>query len=172
MIETERLILRHWTLDDVPSIVAIYGDPETMRLFADGTTFSPQELAASLEHVMKEYAHAGLGNCAVVEKSSRAVIGHCGVHRQSNSDDGEADWLIARDRWGRGYATEAAVAVMRGAFNAQNLPSISAVAHRDNVASIAVMRKLRMSFVSECERYGFPSVLYRISREDFAAGSA
>ncbi len=168
MIETERLILRQWTLEDVPSIVSIYGDSETMRLFGRGITFSPQELVESLKQVISEYVDAGLGNQAVVEKGSLAVVGHCGVHRGSGTADAEADWLIARDRWGRGYATEAAAAVMRRAFDAQNLPAISGVARRENVASIAVMRKLGMSLVSECERHGFPSVVHRVTREDFA----
>ncbi|HEV3091964.1 MAG TPA: GNAT family N-acetyltransferase [Candidatus Cybelea sp.] len=168
MIETQRLIMRHWTLDDVPSIVSIYGDPETMKLFGRGVTFSPQELSDSLEHVMAEYAYAGLGNHAVVERGSLAVIGHCGVHRGSETDGAEADWLIARDRWGRGYATEAASAMMKGAFEAHHLPTICGVAHHENVASIAVMRKLGMSFVRRTERDGFPSVVYRVTREDFA----
>lgn len=167
MIETERLILRHWSIEDVPSIVGIYGDPETMKWFARGVTFSAQELSESLKQVMEEYAYAGLGNHAVVEKATLAVIGHCGVHRGSDDKEAEADWLIARDRWGRGYATEAAVAVISRAFKEANPPSICAVAHRENLASIGVMRKLRMAFAGECERYGFPSVIYRVAREDF-----
>ena len=166
MIETQRLLLRPWTLADVPSIVGIYGDAETMRLFGRGVTFSAQELAESLEHVIAEYVDAGLGNHAVVEKASLSVVGHCGVHRGSGTDEAEADWLIARDRWGLGYATEAAVAVIKGAFSAQNLPAISGVARKENLASIAVMRKLGMSFAGQCERHGFASVVFRVTRED------
>lgn len=171
MIETRRLILRHWTVEDVPSIVGIYGDPETMKWFGSGATFSPQELTESLRHVIEEYAYAGLGNHAVVEKETLAVIGHCGVHRGSDANDAEADWLIARDRWGRGYATEAAITLIGRAFKDQNLPSVAGVAHRENLASIDVMRKLGMSYAGECERHGFPSVIYRVAREDFAVGS-
>lgn len=162
-------MLRHWTLEDVPSMVSIYGDPETMKWFASGVTFSSQELAESLGPVIQEYAYAGFGNHAVIEKDSLAIIGHCGVHRGKDGREPEADWLIARDRWGRGYATEAALAVITRAFKEQNLPSVSAVAHRENQASIAVMRKLGMSFGGECERYGFPSVVYRVAREDFVS---
>lgn len=168
MIETQRLILRHWTLEDVPSIVRIYGDPQTMRLFGRGVTFSPQQLTESLERVVAEYVDAGLGNHAAVEKGSLTIVGHCGVHRGSDTEGAEADWLIARNRWGRGYATEAAVTVVKRAFDAQNLPAISGVARRENLASIAVMRKVGMSFAGQCERQGFPSVVYRLTREDFA----
>ena len=167
LIETERLILRHWSVEDVPSIVGIYGDPETMKWFGRGVTFSPQELTESLKHVMEEYAYPNMGNHAVVEKESLAVIGHCGVHRGSHGKEAEADWLIARDRWGRGYATEAALALITRAFKKGNLPSICAIAHRENLASIEVMRKLRMTFAGECDRDGFPSLIYRVAREDF-----
>jgi [ribosomal protein S5]-alanine N-acetyltransferase len=167
MIETERLILRHWSIEDVPWVAGIYGDPETMKWFGSGVTFSPEQLTESLKHVIEEYAYAGLGNHAVVEKESLAVIGHCGVHRGSDGKEGEADWLIARDRWSRGYATEAAVAVISQAFREANLPGICAVARRENLASIEVMRKLRMSFAGECDRDGSACVIYRVAREDF-----
>lgn len=171
MIETQRLILRQWTLADIPSIVSIYGDPETMRLFGRGVTFSRQELTDSLEHVIAEYVDEGLGNHAVIEKQSLAIVGHCGVHRGSDTNDAEADWLIARHRWGLGYATEAATAVLERAFDAQNLPAISGVARRENLASIAVMRKVGMTFAGQCERHGFDSVVYRVTREVWTTSS-
>lgn len=169
MIETERLVLRHWSIEDVPSIAGIYGDPETMKWFARGVTFSPQELTESLKHVIEEYAYAGFGNHAVIEKASLAIIGHCGVHRGADTKEAEADWLMARDRWGLGYATEAASAVISRAFKEANARSICAVARRENLASIGVMRKLGMSFAGDCDRDGFPSVTYRVTREDFTS---
>lgn len=128
-IETERLTLRRWTLQDAPAVNHVYGDPETMRLFANGKTFTPEELAASFIGVLKEYDETGLGNYAVVERSTGAIIGHSGVHVSKESGvDAEADWLIARDRWNRGYATEAATAVVSSAFALHGFHCIGGVA--------------------------------------------
>ena len=173
LIETERLLLRHWSLEDVPSIVGIYGDPETMRWFGRGVTFSLQELTESLKHVMEEYAYPDMGNHAVVEKESLAVIGHCGVHRGSDGKEAEAELANRAGPMGTRlcHRSRAEVRLATRAFTEGNLPSICAVAHRENLASIAVMRKLRMTFVGECDRYGFPSVIYRIAREDFGRRS-
>lgn len=169
VVETERLILRRWTLQDAPAVNHIYGDPETVRLFANGQTFTPQELAASFLWVVKEYADTGLGNYAVIERSTGAFIGHCGLHISNEAGiDTEADWLIRRDRWNRGYATEAAYAVITSAFALHGFRRIGGVAHRDNAASLAVMRKLRMTPVAELMRYEMPSVLYAVTAETFA----
>lgn len=167
-IETQRLTLRRWTHEDAPAVDDIYGDAETMRLFADGRTYSPKELAASFVGVLKEYADTGVGNYAVVERSSGHIIGHCGIHLSKEPNvEAEADWLIARDRWNRGYATEAASAVISAAFELHRFGNVGGVAHRDNAASIAVMRKLEMTPVAELMRFNVPSVLYAVSRDVF-----
>lgn len=91
-----------------------------------------------------------------------------GVHGARDPGIGfEADWLIRRDCWKRGYATEAATAVIRRFFDRTQADSVGAVARADNLASIALMRKLGMRFVRSLERYGFDSVHYAVTRSDF-----
>ena len=168
-ITTERLSLRRWTLLDAPAVNHIYGDPETMRLFASGQTYTPEELAASFVGVLKEYADTGLGNYAVIERSTGVIIGHCGIHvSKAPHIDAELDWLISRDRWNRGYATEAGNAVLNSAFALHGFHTIGGVTHRDNAASIAVMRKLQMQPVGELMRHGTPSLLYSVTAETFS----
>lgn len=168
-IETKRLILRRWALLDAAAVNHIYADPETMRLFANGQTYTPKELAASFAGVLKEYADTGLGNYAVIERAPASIVGHCGIHISKELHiDAELDWLIARDRWNRGYATEAGKAVLSSAFALHGFQTIGGVAHRDNAASIAVMRKLQMQPVAELMRHGMPSVLYSVTAETFS----
>lgn len=170
-LDTHRLVLRRWTLEDAPAVNHIYGDTETMRLFASGRSFTPEQLAASFTGVLREYADTNLGNYAVVERSTGVLIGHCGIHlSQEAGIDAEADWLISRDRWNRGYATEAATAVLTSAFALHGFHCIGGVAHRDNNASIAVMRKLRMTAIAELVRYEMASVLYGTTAEAWSAG--
>jgi [ribosomal protein S5]-alanine N-acetyltransferase len=167
-IETPRLLLRHWTPNDVAEMCDIYADSETMRLFGVGTTFSPAQVADSLVNVIAEYADCGLGNYAVIEKHNAKIIGHCGLHRGHESDiEIEVDCLIARERWGLGYGTEAAIVVMRQAFLHEHIAVISGVAHHENHASIALMQKLGMSYVGKRVRFGFDSVLYQVRAGPF-----
>lgn len=139
-----------------------------MRLFANGQTFTPEELDASFAGVLQEYAETGLGNFAVVERSTCAIIGHCGIHLSKEPEvDVEADWLIAKDRWNRGYATEAATAVVGSAFALHGFARVGGVAHRENNASIAVMRKLNMTPIRDLIRFEMPSVLYGVTGDAF-----
>jgi RimJ/RimL family protein N-acetyltransferase len=143
-----------------------------MHLFASGQTYSPEELAASFAGVLKEYADTGLGNYAVIERATATIVGHCGVHVSAESGvHAELDWLISRDRWNRGYATEAGEAVLSSAFALHGFHTIGGVAHRDNAASIAVMRKLKMLPAAEIVRHGMPSVLYSVTAETFSRTS-
>jgi ribosomal-protein-alanine N-acetyltransferase len=162
-IATPRLLLRRWALSDVVEMCDIYADSETMRWFGAGTTFSQAEIADSLVKVIAEYADSGLGNFAIIEKQTGKIIGHCGLHRGCEPDiEIEIDCLISRERWGLGYGTEAAIAVIKQAFLHERIAVIGAVAHRENRASIALMERLGMSFVGRRVRFGFSSVFYQV----------
>jgi RimJ/RimL family protein N-acetyltransferase len=163
---TPRLLLRHWELADIGATDHIYGDAETMRLFGDGSTFSSDDLAASFPRLIADYARDGYGNYAVVERAGGRIIGHCGVRYIAGRDRVEADWALDRSVWGRGYGTEAATAVFKRAFTVDGIAEIFGVAHRDNAASIAIMRRLGMRFCEELTAHGVPSVLYAVRRAD------
>lgn len=150
----------------------IYGDAQTMRYFNDGQTYSPAALAASFPRVIADYGAVGYGNYAVVERATNRILGHCGAHYSPVNERVEADWVIDRTSWGRGYATEAAQAVFLRSFSVDAVTRIVGVAHRDNAASIAVMRRLGMRFCEESTAHGMPSVLFAIERDEFALPSA
>jgi [ribosomal protein S5]-alanine N-acetyltransferase len=145
----------------------IYGDATTMRYFGGGSTFSPAELAASFPPLIDDYTTFGYGNYAVVERATNRILGHCGARYVRQTQRVEADWALDRRFWKRGYATEAAQAVFARSSLVDGVPRIVGVAHRDNSASIAVMRRLGMQFSEEVTTHGAPSVLYAIDREAF-----
>ena len=169
---TPHLELRHWTPADIHAIEHIYGDPETMSYFGDGSVFTPEELAASFPDVIAEYARCGYGNYAVIEKAGGTIIGHCGVRYHAGRDRNEADWLIHRSFWRRGYGTEAAAAVFHRSFTIDRVPAIFGVSHRDNGASIALMKRLGMKFRESLRANDRPSVLYEVTSKDFPTALA
>jgi ribosomal-protein-alanine N-acetyltransferase len=169
---TPHLLLRHWTPSDIPATEYIYGDPETMSYFGDGSTFSPEELAASFPDVIAEYARVGYGNYAVIERAGGTIIGHCGVRYHAGRNCNEADWLIHRSFWRRGYGTEAAAAVFQRSFTVDHVPTIFGISHRDNGASIALMKRLGMKFRESLRANERPSVLYELAAKDFRAPRA
>jgi RimJ/RimL family protein N-acetyltransferase len=164
---TPRLVLRHWEYGDAGATHHIYGDDEAMRYFASGRAFTREELIASFPRLIEEYATVGYGNYAVVERATNRILGHCGARYVPGLDWVEADWALERQSWGRGYGTEAAQAVFARAFSVDGVARIVAIAHEDNLASIALMRRLGMQFCEELEARGMPSVMYAIEREAF-----
>lgn len=164
---TPRLTLRRWSTDDAASLDGIYGDAETMRLFGNGSTFTRAEVAASLTAIEHAYATRGYGNYAVIERETGTIIGHCGTNFAVKRERVEADWAIGKAWWNRGYATEAATAVFLRAFTADGIERIYGISHRDNAPSIAVMRRLGMRYLEDLDANGAPSVLYRVTRDEF-----
>ncbi len=108
VIETERLILRHFSAADVEAIFAVIGDPETMKYYP--RTFSCDDAGHWVTKNQERYRNDGCGLFAVILKSTGEVIGDCGLVRQKVEGESvlEVGYHLRRDQWGHGYATEAA----------------------------------------------------------------
>jgi RimJ/RimL family protein N-acetyltransferase len=167
---TSRLALRRWEAGDMALIAPLYADPETMRFFGDGSTFSAADLQAGFAALAADYATYGYGNYAVIERATAQLVGHCGVRYKPDRRRHEADVLIGRAWWRRGYGFEATQAVFARAFRHDRIPAIFGIAHRDNRASIVLMTKLGMVHRETIVAHGMPSVVYQVTREEFGAG--
>ena len=143
ILETERLLLRTWTVDDAEAAFAIWGDPDVMRYVDDGKPFTDVDCVrrslCAAQDVQEEHGHC---LWAVVERSSDVLIGACGFHP---FDDGlELAFHFARAYWGHGFATEAAMACINYGFRVLDTSRIVAAHHTDNVGSRRVLQKLKM----------------------------
>ena len=165
MFETDRLILRRLDERDVEVIFAMRSDPEVMRFIR-----APQNLVETvnwLNLVSSRWASDGIGFCAIIEKQTDEFSGWCGLWRLKETNELEIGYAIARDAWGKGYATEAAHAFLQYAFEQLKPDKIVAVAEPENVSSRRVMEKLGMKFVKLGEFYNRELVQYVISRESW-----
>jgi RimJ/RimL family protein N-acetyltransferase len=165
MLETERLILRRFTENDIDAIFAMRSNAEMMRFIR-----SPQNRQESvnwLKMVSSLWETDKIGFCAVVEKSSGSLIGWCGLWRLKETGETEIGYAIARKFWGGNFATEAARAFLIYGFETLKLDKIAAVAVPENKGSRRVMEKLGMTFDYVGEFYGRDLVHYSISRESW-----
>ncbi len=178
-IETERLLLRPWRDDaaDLAAYLRISSDPDVMRHIADGRTLDRERAAEQLTRFVEHWERHGYGLRAAVERDSGEVVGFVGVMRAGQPGvrpgDVEIGWRLARDRWGRGYATEGARAVRDHAFEQLRLARLVAFVRPANDASIGVMRKLGMRLEKEtlCS-YGMPMRIYVLDHPQAAVGTA
>lgn len=146
--ETERLRLRPWTLDDADVFHRIWGNPQVIWW---GHAVDREESVRVLARVLKRCTSmpAGLGWWALLEKDTGAVVGGVMLQPARYATDVEVGYHVAQEAWGRGYATEAARAIVRYGLDELGLPRIVAAIHPDNYASRRVVDKLGMRNVGD-----------------------
>lgn len=146
--QTARLLLRPWMPGDDQAMIPIFGDAETMRYIGHGYQrgLTPEETRALVARVSEQYQRTGVGIWPVVLKETGEIAGECGLFPVADSDDVEIAYIFASSQRGKGYAYEAASAVLEYAFDVLKLPRVVAFTHRDNARSIALIDRLGMRF--------------------------
>ena len=164
MIETERLVLREFTPEDLDELVRLRADPEVMRYIGEQ---SREKVEQRLQYYISHYEPHGFGMWAVVDKRTEAMVGWCGLIFLDETPEVEVGYGLARDYWGQGLMTEAARASLRYGFERAGLLRIVAVAMPENAASRRIMEKLGMRYEKMAYHYGHDLVYYAIERDEF-----
>jgi RimJ/RimL family protein N-acetyltransferase len=150
-LDTERLILRRFTEDDVENLVELDSDPEVMR-YLNGGIATPREVVERqiLPRFLNYYQHYdGFGVWAAIEKTTGAFIGWFSLrpHDKDRLDEVELGYRLRRAAWGQGYATEGARALIRKGFTELGVQRVTANTYEHNTASRRVMEKVNMTLV-------------------------
>ena len=167
IIETDRLLMRPITRDDLPVLLRFRADPEVSRYLGGPEMSTPEFIAKRLEFYLDCHRQHGFGMCALLGKEDGEMIGWSGIQPLEDSGQIEVGYGFDRPHWGKGYATEAAAAWLRYGFETVGLPRIVAVAEPENAGSRRVMEKLGMRYERTARHYNIDCVLYAITREEF-----
>ncbi len=163
-LETERLWLRQFRGDDLDAYARITSDAETMRYIARGEPMDRDEAWRSLAYIVGHWRIRGYGLWAAEDKASGALIGRIGLYRPEGWPGLEVGWLVARERWGEGLATEGGRAALEYAFAVVGARrTISAIAP-ENTASIRVAEKLGLRHAEARQIAGRSVSIYAIDR--------
>ena len=148
VLETERLRLRRISLDDAGFMLEIWNDPAFVRNVGDrGVRTVEQAQQALKSGALKLYADHGYGPYAMVLKSDGSSIGICGLFRRENLDDPDIGFSVLPDFCGKGYAGEAAFAVIAHARDDLGIRELTAIVSPGNAPSIGLIEKLGLSFI-------------------------
>ncbi len=143
-LATDRLLLRDFTAGDVEAVHAYAADPQVCRYMEWG----PNTLEQTHEFVDQMVAAASQPERAAINWAvtvGGALVGTCMVSVTSvQHRRGEVGYVVAREHWGRGYATEAASAVLAFAWRELGLHRVEATCRPGNLGSQRVLRKLGM----------------------------
>ena len=144
-IRTERLRLDRVTEEDAGLMLAIWNDPAFIRHVCDrGIRTLEQSLEAMREGALRQWAEFGHGPYRISLRDEGEAIGICGLFRRENLDAPDIGYSLLPPHYGRGYALEAARAVVDHARDVVGLEKIIAIVSPDNPRSIHLLEKLGM----------------------------
>lgn len=170
-IQTARLVLRRWRLEDAKAALAVYGTDEVARWLAPAMARARDESA--MRTVLRDWIAecSGMqepqGRWAVELASTGEIIGGSAVlPLPPDGLDLEIGWQLAPAHWGRGLASEAGHAVAHYAFS-HGIDEVFAVVRTRNVRGIATARRVGMEWVGETDKYyRLPLQVYRLRQGD------
>ncbi len=150
ILETKRLILRHFTLADAPFMLELLNSPTWLQYIGDRNVRNIEEAENYLRNgALKSYTENGFGFYAVVEKSetlNQVPIGLCGLVKRETLPDIDIGFAFLPDLIGKGYGYEAASATLDYALNVLKIKRLVAIVNAENVKSIGLVKKIGMTF--------------------------
>ena len=167
-IETPRLVIRTFEPRDAGAWIAMVNDPEVGRFLPPGpdATMATFQQALERRHVMER--EIGYAMWAVDDKATGAFVGQCGIRPVEEGAGPEIDlaYHYTRVCWGKGYGTEAVIAVLAYGLGPVGLDRIMAVALPENTGSWRVMEKAGMRYEGLVDYYGLEGLKkYAADRE-------
>ncbi len=148
VLDTGRLILRRFNIDDdAPFILALLNEPSFLQYIGDKKVRNLDDARQYLSNgPIASYARHGFGLYLVELKDAHTSIGMCGLLKREELPEPDIGFAFLPEFWNKGYAFEAADAVMKYARETLNLGRILAIVNPDNYASMKLLERLGLTF--------------------------
>jgi RimJ/RimL family protein N-acetyltransferase len=163
VIETQRLLLRTFNIEDASLIYELNLDPDVIRYTLDPIKDIDHAEQALERVILPQYALYNHGRWAVHTKPSMEFIGWCGLKARPERNEIDLGYRFIKSAWGKGYASEAAWACIQYGFEKLQLRRIIGRAMPDNKGSLRVLEKCGMTFIGEEVVDGHPAITYAIN---------
>jgi ribosomal-protein-alanine N-acetyltransferase len=148
VLNTDRLLLRHLEPEDLDSLYLLYRDPEMRKYYPDGTR-TMQETKEEINWFLHGHPHhPELGLWATVDSKTGEFLGRCGLlpWQIQGTDEVELAFMIKKERWREGLATEAAQGIIKYAHEVLGLRRLVCLIIPGNAASVGVAQKVGLLF--------------------------
>lgn len=167
ILETQRLLLREFSMADAEQLFLLNKDPDVLKYTGDQAFQNVAEARSFLENY-NQYQKYGFGRWPVIDKVSGEFLGWCGLKYDPAIDETDIGFRFFKRYWNKGYATEAAKASIALGFDRFGLQSLVGRTMKENTASIRVLEKLGMAFEQEFDFYrGHAGLVYRMDKQNF-----
>lgn len=165
-LETPRTLLRNLTQDDAEDFYALNLDEEVIKYTGDKPFKNVQEAKDFLASY-DQYEKYGVGRLAVIDKTTSKMMGWCGMKYHKDSQEYDIGFRFFRSYWNKGYATETAKKCLDFGFYELGIDRIVGRAMKDNIASIKVLEKLGMVFLTTFDFDGHEGVVYELHQSRY-----
>lgn len=169
-LETERLIIRPYTLEDLPELIEMRSDPQVYRYLGGWERQNPAEVTKRMDFYLDCYEKFGFGTSKMIWKENGEHIGSSGLQPLEDTGEIEVGYTLKPSYWRRGIGSEAAFAWLKYGFETAGLQRIVAVCDEENVGSWRIMEKCGMTYEGMKPAYGMECRLYAISKDEFWRG--
>lgn len=162
---TKRLIVRELAPKDMKEMYAMYEDPDVRQFIPDIDDYLDVEMEKQAAYIRNVYSFYGYGIWGVYSKTSKKLIGRCGIENQmvDGKEEITLSYLLDNKYWGYGYALECCKAVFDYAKSQLDITRIVAVIDARNTRSIHTAKNLNMTFEKEIQYQNRKCLLYSIA---------
>lgn len=164
-LETERLVLRMFRESDLDAFAEMCADEIVMRYIGTGKTLSRAEAWREMAVMLGHWQLRGYGLWAVEERESHSLIGRIGCWNPEGWPGFEVGWMLRRQSWGHGLATEGVRAALNYAFSTLHRPHVISLICPENARSIRLASRVGERLEGETEALGIRFLVYGIDRE-------
>lgn len=173
-VTTERLILRAFRFEDKQGLFELDSDPKVHKYLGNHPISEINECVSDIKQVRQQYKDNGLGRWIILDKNTGDLIGWSGLKLEKHIREFhyyDLGYRIKPKYWGKGIATESAIASLKYGFKQMNLEKICAAAHKENIASNKVLEKVGFAIKETFEFDGGNHNWYEIRKEDWNSDS-
>jgi RimJ/RimL family protein N-acetyltransferase len=164
--------MRPFEETDAEGLFLLDSNPEVMKYVGGVVSTEIEQSRQMIEFIQKQYKENGVGRLAVIEKSSNILIGWSGLKYLTKEINGmknvyELGYRFLPEYWGKGYATETAIAALNYAFNEIKTDVVYAMAVTENAGSNHVLRKLGFEELGTFLDDGDLCYWYKLEKENY-----
>jgi ribosomal-protein-alanine N-acetyltransferase len=159
-IETTRLVLRPFSLDDAEPLHQILISQGILQYFPSSDPPDLERVQRLVKRQIEHWREHGYGWWAVEPLQENGLIGWSGLQYLPETDEIEIGYLLSKQYWGRGLATESATAGIEFGFTQLGIQEIIGIVHPNNIASQRVLEKIGLKFQEKAEYFGMDCLKY------------
>lgn len=163
-LQTSRLSLRPLILADAVTLHGIYQIEGVLQYFPNPNPPALEKVEKFIAGQQVHWETYGYGNWGIIPKGETDIIGWAGLQFLPETNETEVGYLLNRQSWGKGYATEATRASLQFGFEHFNFPEIIALVHPDNAASLKVAAKCGLTVIERKEYWGVEMVRHTLKK--------